>query len=242
MLSYQHSYHAGCLADVHKHSLLLAVLCSLKNNPAKIHYIETHAGRGFYDLASKDALKTKEAEEGILSTLKNPKGLEVELCDFIKKLPEKSYPGSPFIAASTLRETDFVHLCEKHKGEAKHLRQNMADFKRIQIAQKDGYDFVRKLNLSRHDQKLIFIDPSYEVKEEYIEVIHFIKDMHQRWPEAAIMLWYPKLQQDLHAKMIKELQQVFPASYTEEQEWSSAENTTRMYGTGLWFLNIAKLA
>ena len=47
MLSYQHIYHAGNLADVQKHALLAYILDYLTQKDKPLSYIETHAGRGF---------------------------------------------------------------------------------------------------------------------------------------------------------------------------------------------------
>ena len=52
MLSYQHIYHAGNLADVQKHALLAWVLAYLTKKDKPLTYVETHAGRGLYDLGS----------------------------------------------------------------------------------------------------------------------------------------------------------------------------------------------
>ena len=65
MLSYQHAYHAGNLADVHKHAVLGWCLDYLTRKPKPLTYIETHAGRGLYDLSGTEALKTGEAAKGI---------------------------------------------------------------------------------------------------------------------------------------------------------------------------------
>ena len=51
MLSYQHLYHAGNLADVQKHAVLAWVLDYLTRKDKPLTYIETHAGRGVYDLS-----------------------------------------------------------------------------------------------------------------------------------------------------------------------------------------------
>ena len=65
MLSYQHIYHAGNAADVHKHALLCVMLDYLVQKDKPLTYIETHAGRGLYDLRAEEALKTGEADQGI---------------------------------------------------------------------------------------------------------------------------------------------------------------------------------
>ena len=56
MLSYQHAFHAGNLADVHKHALLATALARLTDKPKPLSYLETHAGRGLYDIASAEAM------------------------------------------------------------------------------------------------------------------------------------------------------------------------------------------
>ena len=65
MLSYQHIYHAGNLADVQKHAILAWILAYLKRKDKPISYIETHSGRAVYDLTAAEAIKTGEAALGI---------------------------------------------------------------------------------------------------------------------------------------------------------------------------------
>ena len=55
MLSYQHIYHAGNAADLHKHALLAWMLDYLTAKDQPLSYVETHAGRGLYDLSSDEA-------------------------------------------------------------------------------------------------------------------------------------------------------------------------------------------
>ena len=72
MLSYQHGFHAGNRADVLKHAVLHSVLTELRSANKSIFYVETHAGRGVYDLGSEQAVKTGEAAEGVLAMLEAP--------------------------------------------------------------------------------------------------------------------------------------------------------------------------
>ena len=65
MLSYQHIYHAGNLADVHKHAMLAAVLAYLVQKDKPLSYLETHSGRGLYRLDAPEAARTGEAAAGI---------------------------------------------------------------------------------------------------------------------------------------------------------------------------------
>jgi len=49
-MKYRHGHHAGNFADVHKHMTLLALLAALKRKDKGFLYLETHAGRGAYEL------------------------------------------------------------------------------------------------------------------------------------------------------------------------------------------------
>ena len=59
-MNYRHAFHAGNFADVHKHVVLLALLERLKRKPKPLFYLDTHAGRGWYDLHSDDAMRGNE--------------------------------------------------------------------------------------------------------------------------------------------------------------------------------------
>ena len=69
MLSYQHGFHAGNRADVLKHAILQTLLFGLKKSGQKMLYVETHSGRGIYDLTNTQAEKTGEAKDGVLQLL-----------------------------------------------------------------------------------------------------------------------------------------------------------------------------
>ena len=50
-MNYRHGYHAGNFADVIKHIALVAILQHLKKKDAAFAVMDSHAGRGRYDLA-----------------------------------------------------------------------------------------------------------------------------------------------------------------------------------------------
>ena len=54
-MKYRHQYHAGNFADVHKHVLLLEVLRALTRKDKGLLFVDTHAGRGEYDLHPGDS-------------------------------------------------------------------------------------------------------------------------------------------------------------------------------------------
>ena len=63
-LNYRHAFHAGNFADLVKHAALLRLLGRLMSGPP-LTVIDTHAGRGLYDLAGPEARKSGEAEAGV---------------------------------------------------------------------------------------------------------------------------------------------------------------------------------
>ncbi len=64
-MNYRHAFHAGNFADVVKHLALVAILLHLRKKQAPFAVIDTHAGRGSYDLAGDEAARTGEAANGI---------------------------------------------------------------------------------------------------------------------------------------------------------------------------------
>ncbi|MEL6373982.1 MAG: 23S rRNA (adenine(2030)-N(6))-methyltransferase RlmJ [Pseudomonadota bacterium] len=66
-MNYRHAYHAGNFADVVKHVVLCLAIQALKRKPKAFRVIDTHAGRGRYDLAGDEALRTGEATGGVLA-------------------------------------------------------------------------------------------------------------------------------------------------------------------------------
>ena len=103
MLSYQHGFHAGNRADVVKHAVLHSVCRHLTQRNDRILYVETHSGRGRYDLEGPQARKGDEAGDGILSILEGqtPKPLR-SWVEFVETAGINSYPGSPAHAQTLL--------------------------------------------------------------------------------------------------------------------------------------------
>ena len=64
-MNYRHAFHAGNFADVAKHLAEVAILEHLAKKESPFAVIDSHAGRGRYDLASEEARKTGEAGAGI---------------------------------------------------------------------------------------------------------------------------------------------------------------------------------
>src|SRR6201996_7512729 len=106
-MNYRHSYHAGNFADVVKHLAEVAILTHLRKKDTPFAVIDSHAGRGLYDLTADAAQRTGEAQNGIarIMDLSGPETLNRYLA-LVAESGEEKYPGSPLIAAKLLRPQD----------------------------------------------------------------------------------------------------------------------------------------
>ncbi|MFZ2620630.1 MAG: 23S rRNA (adenine(2030)-N(6))-methyltransferase RlmJ [Alphaproteobacteria bacterium] len=244
MLSYQHAYHAGNIADCHKHMLLLSILRALQAaHGTPLTYMETHAGRGLYHINSPEALKTGEAQHGIhrLFSSKKPLNWAADYLAQVRKAGVQMYPGSPLLAANVLRQNDSIALHELHPREHLALSRVFAKDARVSIEQIDGYTGV--LHLAKGQSKrhgVVLIDPSYEVKTEYADVAAFVPKLQALWPLVTIVVWYPLLPAGNHVPLKEALlklpnQQL--GHWHDELIFADRATTRGMHGTALHVLN-----
>ena len=209
MLSYQHAYHAGNAADLHKHAALAALLVRLTAKDRGVTYLETHAGRALYDLAAPEAVKTGEAAAGIGAARVAPDSPYGRALAAVRAAHgAAAYPGSPMIAHALLRPQDRIVLMERHPQEAAALRRVMrgrTGGAEAAVHARDGYEGALGVTPPPPGQGprrgLVLIDPSYEDKDEYEAVARFVPRLLKRWPEAAVLVWYPVLPAGRHAAL-----------------------------------------
>ena len=200
MLSYRHAFHAGNHADVLKHLILLQIAGYMGEKPAPFWIIDTHAGAGRYALESVHARKLGEYRDGI-GRLWDRKGLPpavVDYVDFVRMLnPDgklRHYPGSPWLASQLLRESDRLRLYELHSSDAKLLQECFASAgRRVTVTAGDGFAGLKAILPPPPRRALVLIDPSYETRDDYVNVVKCLKDALKRFPTGIYALWYPLL-------------------------------------------------
>lgn len=240
MLSYQHIYHAGNLADVHKHALLASALTYMTAKPKPMSYLETHSGRGVYDLESAEAIKTGEAKAGI-SAVEDWFGQEHPYTRALASVRVQhggtAYPGSPAIAASILRPEDKIHLAELHPQENAALRDAMV-MSSARTYEQDGFEMAQAVCPPTPRRGMLLIDPSYEIKSDYATIPAFMAKIHRKWNVGVIALWYPILTDGTHKQMVSALEQRdFPKALRHEVRFPPAREGHRMVGSGMFFVN-----
>jgi len=240
MLSYQHIYHAGNLADVHKHAALAWVLDYLTRKDKPLSYIETHAGRGLYDLASPEAVKTGEAEAGI-ARLRAGFAADHPYAALQEKIAAKygpqAYAGSPLLTAELLRPMDNLHLAELHPQEHAALQAAMIRAGGAQLYRQDGFEMAQSICPPDPRRGLMLIDPSYEVKTDYARIPKIMGQLARKWNVGIIILWYPILANKAHLPMETELRQTFADAMLHRQAFPPAREGHGMIGSGLFVLN-----
>ncbi|MDH5750451.1 MAG: 23S rRNA (adenine(2030)-N(6))-methyltransferase RlmJ, partial [Rhodospirillales bacterium] len=165
MLSYQHGYHAGGFADVHKHTALVLLLAHLLRKPAPFCVIDSHAGRGLYDLAGNQAGRTGEWQAGIgrlFDSEVTSDGLRRYLdviADFNKGDGLTTYPGSPAISVRLMRGIDRLVLIEAHSTEHAALNDSFRHDRRVHIHKRDGFEALPALVPPVERRGLVLIDP-----------------------------------------------------------------------------------
>lgn len=238
MLSYQHSFHAGNLADLHKHGLLAWMLEYLTRKDKPVSYIETHAGRGLYDLGDAEAVKTGEAAQGIgrhESWFPADHPFSQARAAVRAAHGNQAYPGSPLIARHLLRAQDSLHLGELHPGEFAALRQVMG--RTAKTYQQDGFALAHALTPPSPRRGVLLIDPPYEVKSDYADIPRHLAKLHRAWNVGIIALWYPVLTSGAQAEMARRLAAAYPQALHHEVAFPPARPGHGMVGSGMIVLN-----
>jgi 23S rRNA (adenine2030-N6)-methyltransferase len=195
-MNYKHIYHAGNFADVAKHVALLYCLQALRRKDPPFFVIDTHAGRGYYDLQAAEATKSGEAERGVQRLITAALSA-ASLQDYFaairarrgKRLPR--YPGSPVFIAQCLRPHDRALFVEMMPAEARTIDREVESAGRFSTQIDDGYA-VLKAHLPPAERRgLVLIDPPYESLDELKAMLLAFSDAYRRWPTGMFLMWYP---------------------------------------------------
>lgn len=243
MLSYRHAFHAGNHADVLKHFVEVSVLDYLIGKDKPLCYIDTHAGPGMYDLTSGYAAQNEEFRSGIArlwntAALPEPLSRYVDCVRAVNGDGELAlYPGSPAIACKLLRADDRLALFELHPTDFALLDQWAGGDRRIRVQQSGGFEGLIALLPPRERRALVMIDPPYEIKQDYEQVVDTLRKALKRFATGVYVIWYPLLARGEIARMTHTLKGL------PELRWLNAElrvataGSGGMYGSGVFVIN-----
>ena len=201
-MKYRHQYHAGNFADVHKHVLMLEVLAALTRKEKGLLFVDTHAGRGSYDLHPGDAQHPAEWQAGVARLLaaapRHPALTRYrDLVAHGVHGASLNYRGSPLLALQLLRPVDRAVFFETQREESGHLRRALESSARARVDGADGFAGLRALLPPAERRGCVLVDPPYEERADFARAHDALVDALQRFAGAVLLLWLPlKLRAD----------------------------------------------
>src|SRR5215469_9432428 len=204
-MNYQHAFHAGNFADVHKHIVLTRVLDHLRQKPAAFRVVDTHAGAGRYELFGPQAARSGEWRDGIGRLFAMPRSgaagtdaaqtLIAPYLDIVAALNPggllRLYPGSPLIVKALLRWQDRLIACELEPSAAASLESVLRGDARAKALAMDGWMALFANIPPKERRGLVVIDPPYEESIDFARLSETPAQAHRKWANGVYLLWYP---------------------------------------------------
>jgi 23S rRNA (adenine2030-N6)-methyltransferase len=200
-MNYRHHFHAGNFADVMKHALLVRLMAALQKKEKGFLYLDTHAGRGSYDLTAADKgdtlVRQPEYPAGI-GRLWTRTDLPESLAGYVALVKQfdqerggngeapRFYPGSPWIARKLARPQDRLALCEKHPEEFELLDIALAREPKVSLQERDGYGALKAMLPPPEKRALVLMDPPFEAADEFARMVASVRDGRSGSPAACM--------------------------------------------------------
>ena len=211
MLAYRHAFHAGNHADVLKHATLVAVLRHMNQKDKAWRLVDTHAGAGSYGLNAPQAQKLAEHYMGI-GALWKAKALPPLLADYVAQVRQANaeheqgahgtpgaagalavYPGSPRLTRQLMRPHDQLRLYELHPTDHALLSHAFEGDDQVDVHKADGFAGIKAQLPPSSRRGVLLIDPSYEIKTDYQQVVVACREALTRFAEGVVLVWHPEL-------------------------------------------------
>jgi 23S rRNA (adenine2030-N6)-methyltransferase len=252
-MNYRHQFHAGNFADVMKHALLTGLVRALQRKEKGFLYLDTHAGRGSYDLAlaaQGDSLARQPEWPAGIGRLWNERDLPAMLTEYVavvrdfdqrrsnREATPRYYPGSPALVAALAREQDRLVLCERQPEERAALASELSYARRTTVQEMDGYIAPRAVLPPPEKRALVLIDPPFEAQDEFARIVGAVKEGLARLPGGVFAIWYPLTGRARIDEFAHELQQLpLPPTAVFELTIAGEAAGLKLRGCGLVVIN-----
>lgn len=254
-MNYRHHFHAGNYADVFKHVLLLQLIRAMQRKEKGFLYLDTHAGRGSYDLSTPSVLPDGRSREpeypaGIGRLWNSASGKSPVFKEYLELIQRfndrqgsigpglKYYPGSPWVAKLALRAQDRMALFELRADDAEALDFDFARESKVTVQAIDGYTGLKAMLPPPEKRALVLIDPPFESKGEFADILQGVRDLLKRLPSAVCAIWYPVTERARVDQFHREFLELSPPpTLFAEISIAGDGSQLRMKGCGLLVLN-----
>jgi 23S rRNA (adenine2030-N6)-methyltransferase len=252
-MNYRHHFHAGNFADVMKHALVWRLARALQKKDKGVLFLDTHAGRGGYDLESAatgdSQARRPEWPDGI-GRLESRTDVPPSLSEYLAFVREhdrrqgnissglRFYPGSPLLWRELARPQDRLVLCEKHAEEHAALARTLSLTPRTVVQLADGYQALRAHLPPPERRALIMIDPPFEAPAEFADLAAALLTAWERFSTGVFAVWYPLTERARVDDFLNALRGAgTPPALTAELTIAGERSTIKMRGCGLLVLN-----
>jgi 23S rRNA (adenine2030-N6)-methyltransferase len=246
-MNYQHAFHAGNFADVHKHAVLARILVHLRGKPAAFRVIDTHAGAGRYDLFGPEPTRGGEWQNGIKrlwQTSPRPE-LRAFLAPYLDAVAAlntggalRTYPGSPAIVQSLMRMQDRLIACELEPRAAGALKAALRGDRRSKALAIDGWTALGAYVPPKERRGLVLVDPPFEETADFIRLSNELAAAHRKWPTGIYLLWYPIKEHEAPDALARRLRKLaVPNVLRSELMLGPAGPDSGLAGSGLILIN-----
>jgi 23S rRNA (adenine2030-N6)-methyltransferase len=256
-MNYQHAFHAGNFADVHKHVVLTRIIEHLRQKPSAFRVIDTHAGAGRYDLFGPEAVRSQEWRDGIgrvfgaartntnhqkVVQAEDAQALIAPYLDIIAALNPggelRTYPGSPLIALALMRRQDRLIDCELEPRAAGLLKTALKGDTRAKAIAIDGWMALNANVPPKERRGVVIVDPPYEEGADFARLSATLAEAHLKWPTGIYLLWYPIKERDAPDALARQLRKLaVPKILRCEMILGAPRADAGLIGSGLIVVN-----
>jgi 23S rRNA (adenine2030-N6)-methyltransferase len=241
-MNYRHAFHAGGFVDVVKHLILTRIILYFQRKAAAFRVIDTHAGRGRYDLTSDEAERSPEWRDGIARVLaRGLPPLADPYLDVVRALnPDglATYPGSPLLTRKLLRPQDRLEAVELHPEDAAALKTEFAGDIQTRVIALDGWLALGAHLPPKEKRGIVLVDPPFEEDGEWERLVAGLVKAHRRFASGTYCLWYPLKEPGEVERFVKALRDTGIRGILRiELTIRKPSTPARLFGTGMIVVN-----
>ncbi|MGZ3274536.1 MAG: 23S rRNA (adenine(2030)-N(6))-methyltransferase RlmJ [Caulobacteraceae bacterium] len=243
-MNYRHAFHAGNFADLIKHGAITLIVDRLVALPEPLLVVDSHAGAGVYDLGGEMALKSGEAEAGVLRLMADElapeafRPLKAAVLNANRDGVIRVYPGSPVLIADRLRRDDEYIGAELRPDDFAILNTALGrSHGYARGVQNDGFNLV-KLRAPDSRRLFVLIDPPFEQPDDYARMLDALGPVLRRPRPATVLIWLPLKDLETYDSFLRGLEALEPpAALAVEARLQPLTDPMKLNGCALVILN-----